>query len=134
MTTLDITPVAKPRMTRRDKWELRPCVARYRAFGDELRLKLGAAYRLPEKVTIVFEMPIPLSWSAKKKDAMVGQPHQQRPDIDNLAKAVLDHLANEDGYVWHLDVVKVWSYAGRIHISGSDNGAGKPKDEITALR
>ena len=34
-----ITPVPKPRMTRRDRWAKRPCVLRYWAFKDEVRLR-----------------------------------------------------------------------------------------------
>lgn len=34
---LDIEPVAKPRMTKKDKWAKRPCVMKYRAYKDMLR-------------------------------------------------------------------------------------------------
>ena len=40
---IDICPVAKPRMTQSDKWRERPAVVKYRAFADELRLKVNLA-------------------------------------------------------------------------------------------
>jgi Holliday junction resolvase RusA-like endonuclease len=44
------------------------------------------------KLEVLFVMPIPKSWSKKKREAMVGQPHICKPDIDNLLKSVLDEL------------------------------------------
>lgn len=106
---IHITPVPKPRMTRSDKWKERPSVVRYRAFGDELRLNLGTSYRLPPAFAVEFVMPMPSSWSAKERDRLSGKPHQQTPDIDNLCKSLLDHLAKEDKYIWHIEASKYWA-------------------------
>ena len=35
--TVVIDPVAKPRMTRSDRWKKRPCVVRYRVYSIRLR-------------------------------------------------------------------------------------------------
>ena len=110
---IPITPIPKPRMTQSDRWRQRPAVMRYRAFGDELR-QLLSSYTLPDEVQVTFFMPMPKSWSLKKQAAMEGQPHQVRPDIDNLCKALFDHLAKEDKYIWHVDAKKVWSKNGGI--------------------
>jgi len=114
MTRVDITPVGKPRQTQSDRWKQRPAVMRYRAFADELRLK----YReeLPCSVRLVFYLPMPKSWSKKKREAMVGQPHQQKPDFDNLAKSVCDALLVEDSVIWKCLVEKYWSDRGGIDI------------------
>ena len=40
MKVYDITPMGKSRMTRADKWKKRPEVLRYRAFCDEVRLRV----------------------------------------------------------------------------------------------
>jgi len=32
-------------------------------------------------------LPMPKSWSKKKKSAMAGRPHRQKPDRDNIDKA-----------------------------------------------
>lgn len=105
--TLDIAPVSKPRQTRRDKWldPPRPCVAQYRAFADKLRLAcLAARVTIPHAgLSLAFHIAMPDSWSKKRRNEMRGQPHQQKPDIDNLTKAVLDALVPDDSVIWRLD-------------------------------
>lgn len=111
-----VTPVAKPRMTRSDRWKQRPAVMKYRAFCDECRL-LGV--EVPESgAHIVFNMPMPPSWSKKKKAEMLGQPHQQKPDVDNLVKAIFDAAMPDDSVVWDIRMTKVWAEAGAIEIRG----------------
>ena len=112
---ISITPVSKPRMTRSDKWNERPSVMSYRAYGEELRLKLPG-YEPPETFTIEFALPMPKSWSNKKRKSMNGRPHQQKPDIDNLVKAFLDHLCEDDSYVWKVCASKIWAEHGGITI------------------
>ena len=59
-----------------------------------------------------FEMPIPPSWSARKRaQAITGEiAPKGKPDIDNLAKALLDSLnaivLADDAAVIHLDARK----------------------------
>ena len=113
--TYPITPVAKPRQTIGDRWKKRPCVLRYRAFADECRLR---GMTIPESGgTITFYMPMPRSWSKKKKREMDGQPHQQKPDWDNLAKAVCDAVYKDDSGIWDIGVVKLWAREGAIQIT-----------------
>lgn len=114
MLRIAIDPIGKPRMTQRDVWKKRPCVMRYRQFCDELRLQYRGL--LPDKLTLRFVIAMPLSWSKKKRLAMDGQPHQQKPDIDNLVKSVLDALCSDDSYVWHLEATKCWGQDGLIQI------------------
>lgn len=55
--------------------------------------ELGLApFRRPVEVEIGAVMPVPRSWSAKKRaQAIAGVvAHVSRPDLDNIAKAVLD--------------------------------------------
>ena len=111
----DIAPVSKPRQTQSDKWKKRPCVLKYRAFADECRLK---GIKISEcGDTITFHIPMPKAWSQKKKSEMVGVGHQQRPDIDNLTKALLDAVFKEDCRVWSICTFKLWAYDGAIEIS-----------------
>lgn len=110
----NITPVPKPRMTRRDKWEKRPCVLRYFAFKDECRLKKVELSEDGNK--IIFVMPMPKSWSLKKKRAMDGSPHQQKPDADNLLKAIYDAVFDDDAKVWRMYCEKRWGFTGKIVI------------------
>ena len=103
---IDIKPVPKPRMTRSDVWEKRPAVIAYRAFADELRLKYP--HELPDRLRLIFFIEMPKSWSAKKRQAMVGAPHTQRPDTDNLTKAVKDVLCADDSHIWDEHATKIW--------------------------
>lgn len=46
----------------------------------------------PLEISITFFMPIAKSISNVKRDNLISKPHTIRPDVDNLAKAVLDAL------------------------------------------
>ena len=109
-----ITPVPKPRQTQADKWRQRPSVMRYREFADRCRL-LGVTIREGGD-RITFLMPMPRSWSKKAREQMRGKPHQQRPDVDNLAKALLDAVFPEDCRVWDSRMTKIWADEGGIRI------------------
>ncbi len=109
-----IDPMPKPRMTRADKWKQRPAVMKYRAYKDEIRLR---GVSVPEaSAHITFVIPMPASWSKKKRQSMNGMPHRQRPDIDNLHKGLLDALFTEDCQVWDHWITKVWGEQGAIII------------------
>lgn len=108
-----IEPVAKPRMTQRDKWKKRPCVMRYRAFKDKCR---AHRVELPQPCKVVFHLPMPDSWSVIKMLANDGKPHTQRPDIDNLGKGLLDAVLQEDSHIWSVRFEKRWSRAPGIEI------------------
>ena len=115
MKIYGITPIGKPRMTRADKWKQRPAVMRYRAFCDEVRLKNVA---MPEQGGhITFVVPMPKSWSQKNRVTINGQSHQQKPDADNMIKALMDALFTDDAHIWDFRVTKVWGESGQILIS-----------------
>ena len=116
MTEITITPIGKPRMTQRDKWKGRPVVNSYYAFKDELTIKCRQKkFQLSEVLNVVFVIPMPQSWSKKKKAQFNGMPHTSRPDLDNLIKAVQDCLAKEDSYIHtYKDCRKIWGHEGKI--------------------
>lgn len=62
----------------------------------------------PVGASITFFIPVPPSWSKKKKKMHHGRFHQSKPDIDNLQKALLDSLMKEDKEIAHLEVSKRW--------------------------
>ena len=111
---LDLDPVAKPRMTQRDRWAQRPVVLAYFHYRDRLRPLVTVLEPL-EQVSMTFGIAMPKSWSKKKRKAMLGAPHQNRPDIDNFIKGVLDCLP-EDKHVWNVQAKKLWTKSGRILI------------------
>ncbi len=101
-----ILPVPKPRMTQRDKWKSRPCVLRYRHFKDQVR---ALNIKLPYRYKVTFHIPMPKSWSNKKRVQMNGAPHMQKPDKDNLEKALLDSIYGDDSHVWSGWAEKRWA-------------------------
>jgi len=116
-------------MTQRDKLParvkpVRPVVAKYRAFADECRYKIGNDFDL-NYCFIVFRIPMPRSWTEDKKARMCGQPHQSKPDLSNLLKALEDALyskrytgRSEDDAAVHAitGLHKLWSDKGSISI------------------
>jgi Holliday junction resolvase RusA-like endonuclease len=117
MTEFIVNPVAKPRMTRRDVWAHRGCVDHYYVYKDLLVFATKKKkFILPDSFKVEFFMPMPFTWSEKKKLLMLGKPHQQRPDLDNLVKGLLDALRSEDKYIWHVDASKIWWEEGKIII------------------
>jgi Holliday junction resolvase RusA-like endonuclease len=108
-----ITPVAKPRMTQRDSWAKRPCVLRYRSYKDCVR---AAGIVLPDQVVLIFHLSMPASWSQKKRAKMAGTPHQQKPDVDNLVKGILDAACEEDSRIWNVWAVKRWAAADALEV------------------
>lgn len=74
-------------------------------------------------VAATFRLPVPPSWSNKKRLAMIGQPHAQKPDIDNLLKAILETMSkpvanrprawlmDDDAQIVDARVRKVWAAA-----------------------
>jgi len=117
LITFHVSPVPKPRQSRSDKWRVRPEVLRYRVFCDTLRLQAHTQkFHLPDSFAVEFILPMPKSWSLKKKKAMNGKPHRQTADIDNLLKALIDALLSEDKQVWDVHASKRWGETGLIRI------------------
>ena len=71
----------------------------------------------PIKLDVCFFMPRPKSHSKKDgsyRESHIDRRHSQKPDADNLVKAVMDALSElklwaDDAQVWHLNIVKVWA-------------------------
>jgi Holliday junction resolvase RusA-like endonuclease len=110
-----VEPIGKPRQTRSDKWKRRPVVLHYRQFCDDVRGYLPD-YQLPGELHLTFFIKMPASWSAKKKAAMVGAPHQGKPDVDNIAKAWMDAFKSDDSHVYSLRAEKYWADEGSIEV------------------
>jgi len=79
-------------------------------------------FRVPLKVEIYFFMPIPKAASRKQREQMIrGQiSHMKRPDIDNMAKFVLDCMTgvifNDDAQINELDLKKRYATSPRTKI------------------
>jgi Holliday junction resolvase RusA-like endonuclease len=106
-------------MTQGDRWgDPRPPVARYWAFKDELTLLARqAGFELGQCPMMIFYVPMPQSWSQKKRREMNGQPKLSRPDTSNYVKACEDSLLpDEDSAIWFTVAAKFWATEGAIEI------------------
>ena len=129
----NIVPMGAVRQTRADAWRNRPCVLRYRSFKDSLR-EQAAPYYLPADpliVTMKFYIPMPASWSKKKKAAMNGAYHRQKPDIDNLSKSVMDSLWEDDSMISKINATKLWSEKGKVIMEVSGANASDDRAVVT---
>lgn len=135
MFTIPVNPVGKPRQTRSDRWKQRPCVLKYRAYADEVRLHCAnLGYEPEDTLYISFYIPMPSSWSEKKKKSHNGQPHRSKPDLDNMVKAFLDAIfANneaDDCIVHRITADKFWALEGRIEVQTQAQWVGRLSEEI----
>lgn len=114
-----IVPAAAPRQSQRDKWKPTTTVLRYRAFRDECRIRKVWAPQPGD--TVIFFMPIPNSATQKRRDALHGTPHMQKPDVDNLKKALMDASYADDAHIWAIEPLKFWSKQPGIYILRPEN-------------
>lgn len=116
----EIEPVAKPRMTSSDKWKKRTATDRYWLYKDHLRLRANmlGIETLPTVINAIdFYLTMPKSWSKKKRKAMNGKLHTQKPDLDNLLKGIQDALCKEDSHIAQINrLSKTWAETGQIEI------------------
>lgn len=117
-----IEPFGAVRLSRRDYWESTrtKAAARYFAYKDELRAIVPIDWKLPDNYHLVFYLTPPASWSQKKRKRMIGEPHRQKPDKDNLEKAFLDALYGDDSAVYDGRVTKFWAEEGEIVVYAID--------------
>lgn len=129
LAVFTIEPMGAVRMTKSDCWKLDPFhkdpkkrqrkpVTRYFKFKRDIKAQADQiGFKLPESdFHVFFIIPMPHSWPEKKKNQMNGAPHKQKPDTDNLIKAVKDSLCSQDAYVWDYRITKRWGLAGKIII------------------
>ena len=121
---LNITPQTHVRATQGDRIFFKIPRERLRPAGLKrlLRLERYNQYKIdllaeskiknfvmpPVGASITFFIPVPPSWSNKKKKLHHGRFHQSTPDVDNLLKGYFDSLMVEDKQIAHLEVQKRW--------------------------
>lgn len=66
----------------------------------------------PVRVSLTFHFAMPVSWPAWRRKLLLGQPHTQKPDVDNLQKLALDALKGvffvDDAQVYDIHSRKAW--------------------------
>lgn len=139
----NVNPMGKPRMTRRDKWANRECVVRYHQYKDDLKFQANEQeFVLGNAVELVFLVPMPKSWSDKKKNLNVGKSCASKPDIDNMIKAFFDSLTTDDSQIWYIKAAKFWNDEGMIIVMENLNETAEvgdiklaiAKDKVNDLR
>jgi Holliday junction resolvase RusA-like endonuclease len=125
---IDVVPMGAVRMTQSDKWKTNPnhkdpkkrqrdSVRRYfEAKNKVVETCNKTGFKIGNHLEVVFFMPMPDSWSSKKKERMNGMPNKSRPDVDNCLKFLMDSLLKEDGMVWSVNAQKRYAYKGSILI------------------
>lgn len=90
------------------------------AFKDEVRLR---KVQIPdENAQIIYLLPMPISWTSRRRDEMRGYPHRgkkdkaRKNDVDNLEKGLLDAVFGDDSGVWDLRNTKIWWDTGGIFV------------------
>jgi len=75
----------------------------------------------PVKVSIWATFEPPASWSKKKTADHINRPHTQRPDLDNVQKAILDGLNRiafaDDGQVAEIETRKYWGPSAKTVVT-----------------
>lgn len=124
----DVIPMGAPRMTQADKWKTNPnhpdpnyrqreVVTRYfQVKNTMLWQAVQMKFELGDVLEAIYFLPMPDSWSQKKKDAMIGTIHDSKPDVDNISKLCQDVFKKDDSAVWWNNCRKYWAYTGAILI------------------
>ena len=73
-------------------------------------------YEIKAVIDLLFIIPMPNSWSKKKKERMNGLPCKVKPDTDNLTKAVKDTFCKNDSHIWKETAEKRWGFKGSLII------------------
>lgn len=101
-------PIGKPRMTRADRWKKRPCVMRYRVWADLARQVVYGDLAMKARLLAPTEIVVMAYFEPPKGKRRLG-PHTQKPDGDNILKAVCDALFQNDEMIYKKTVEKYWT-------------------------
>lgn len=98
-----------------------PTVSFERAVGQIAAQHFSAPFAGPVEVIITATFQPPQSWSPKKRAAHMGTPHIQKPDIDNIGKAICDGMNRiafaDDSQIAYLTMAKVWGQVEGTYVS-----------------
>lgn len=113
--TIPGKPFAKqrPRATRQGRvYTPAETVSFERTVGQIAAIAIKTPFAGAVRLTIRATFAPPPSWSNRKRAAHLGQPHLQRPDLDNCQKAILDGLNRiafaDDAQVAEIICSKAW--------------------------
>jgi Holliday junction resolvase RusA-like endonuclease len=122
-----LIPASRPRVVRRGGKSISFYPKKYSDFKNTMKILISKLEHtdvipkdIPIEATLEINIPIPKSYSKKKKEKLVGSYHCKKPDIDNLVKSAFDSfnevLYNDDSQIAFLKVIKKWSLVGSFSI------------------
>jgi Holliday junction resolvase RusA-like endonuclease len=120
---IPIKPMGAVRTTQKQKF-VDKRAQRYLTYKQQIALLVSKQIEKPSDrpilADITFYMPMPNSWSGKKKERLNGQIHTSKPDIDNLIKGVFDAINGicwkDDRQVYEVHSKKFYSFNPGIGI------------------
>ena len=85
----------------------------------------------PLAVSLLYVLPLPLSWTYETRQDMDGAPHAGRPDVDNLAKLTMDVISRlgwwgDDSQVTSLTARKRYGWTPGVHVRIDRDETGSP--------
>jgi len=115
---MEIEPMGAVRTTRQGKYSER--AVKYHEWMTKLKWLwineclqkgLDKQYILPDSIDYIeFGLSIndPSKKSNKNVVSMIGMPHQKKPDLDNLYKALVDSICykKDDSHIWEVGKMK----------------------------
>lgn len=114
--SIKIDPMGAVRCNRSVRWKKSKRQEAYFAYKDRLR-EVCEELEVPDEILITAWIAMPHSWSKRKHDSHRGFPHRQKPDSDNICKAVKDALFKQDDAVWSETTKKFWADTGLLEIT-----------------
>lgn len=123
------TPVGKgrPKFARRGKFVSTYTPTKTRTYEDTIKVAARQAMTIepletPVTVFVYISVPIPASYSKKRKEACLSgfEKPMKKPDIDNVSKCFLDAMNGivyvDDVQVISLHMTKVYSTVGMVEV------------------
>lgn len=115
-------PKARPRMGRNGVYTPQKTKNHEAQIGKLAAPHFSEPIEGPVSVTVIAQFKPPKSWTKKKTAELMGSPHTQRPDLDNIEKAVWDGLNGiafiDDSQIAESNCRKFWGPVAQtvIHI------------------
>ena len=128
--TINMIPVAKGRARTRvvgGKYAIHYTPQKTRAAENDIlaqaiAFKPEAPFHTQAEIELVFHMPVPKSMPQYARSVAGGNvlPHNKKPDLDNLTKAVLDALNGvffrDDSIIHSLKLSKIYGSTPKIEV------------------
>ena len=120
---INVRPFGKQRhrTSRGRTYTPKETVAYEKLIAQEAALHFKKPFDGPVSVDIIALFKPAKSWSKKKTAAAWAQPHTQKPDLDNVMKAICDGMNkiayHDDSQISYGGVEKYWGCADAVRIT-----------------